>query len=106
MAFSTSSSTCFKYSIYIFCFSIQKALTEELIKGRLNAILDVTTPEPLENNSILWDLENVFLTPHIAGSMGNEVNKMSEFMIEEVKRFNNKQVLEGEIFIDDYDLLA
>ena len=84
----------------------QKALTEELIKGRLNAILDVTTPEPLEYNSILWDLENVFLTPHIAGSMGNEVNKMSEFMIEEVNRFNNKQVLEGEIFIDDYDLLA
>ena len=74
-----------------FCFSIQKALTEELIKGRLNAILDVTTPEPLEYNSILWDLEIVFLTPHIAGSMGNEVNKMSEFMIEEVNRFNNKQ---------------
>ena len=31
------------------------------------AALDVTTEEPLPAKSPLWDMENVFITPHIAG---------------------------------------
>ena len=47
------------------------------------ALLDVTLPEPPEADSPLWTLPNVFLTPHIAGSLKNETARMSEFMLDE-----------------------
>ncbi|KAK5172219.1 uncharacterized protein LTR77_003857 [Saxophila tyrrhenica] len=47
----------------------QPALIEALKDGTLEgAALDVTDPEPLPEDSELWDLENVVLTPHISGS--------------------------------------
>ncbi|MGW7298797.1 hydroxyacid dehydrogenase [Streptomyces sp. NPDC054829] len=64
----------------------QNALTEELIRGRLQAVLDVTTPEPLPPTSPLYDLPNVFLTPHIAGSLGNELNRLGQTVTEELER--------------------
>ena len=45
------------------------------------ALLDVTDPdEPPHAGSELYTMPNVFLTPHIAGSMGNEIHRMAEFM--------------------------
>jgi len=32
-------------------------------------------------------LPNCYLTPHIAGSMGNEVVRMAEYMLEEMKLY-------------------
>jgi phosphoglycerate dehydrogenase-like enzyme len=52
------------------------------------AVLDVTFPEPPEKDSPLYTLPNVFLTPHIAGSIGNEVHRMAEFMFEEFEAFD------------------
>lgn len=49
------------------------------------ALLDVTLPEPPEADSPLWTLPNVFLTPHIAGSLKNETARMSEFMLAEFR---------------------
>ena len=47
----------------------QPALIEALKDGTLGgAALDVTDPEPLPEDSDLWRLENVVLTPHISGS--------------------------------------
>ncbi len=43
----------------------EKALINELKKGRLmGAALDVFEEEPLQKNSPLWDIENVFISPH------------------------------------------
>ncbi len=53
----------------------------------LTAILDVTYPEPPETGSDLYTLENCILTPHIAGSSGNEVRRMGQYMQEEYQRF-------------------
>ena len=47
------------------------------------AVLDVTWPEPPEADSPLYKLPNVFLTPHMAGSLGAEVRRMGEYMLEE-----------------------
>ena len=47
------------------------------------ALLDVTYPEPPENGSELYTLPNVFLSPHIAGSLGSEVQRMGEYMCDE-----------------------
>lgn len=53
-----------------------------------SAVLDVTFPEPPEKDSPLYTLNNVFLTPHIAGSLGNEVHRMAEYMAEEAEAFD------------------
>ncbi|MEV6293283.1 hydroxyacid dehydrogenase [Streptomyces sp. NPDC051896] len=63
-----------------------EALTEELVSGRLRAVLDVTEPEPLPADSPLYRLPNVFLTPHIAGSLGNELQRLGTTVVEEVER--------------------
>jgi phosphoglycerate dehydrogenase-like enzyme len=62
------------------------ALTAEASSGRLTAVLDVTDPEPLPAESPLFDLPNVFLTPHVAGSHGNEVERMGRSAVDEVER--------------------
>lgn len=51
----------------------------------LTAILDVTWPEPPEAGHPFYSLPNCWLTPHIAGSSGDEVHRMAEYMIEEFK---------------------
>lgn len=63
------------------------ALEAELIKGRLRAMLDVTDPEPLPPGHVLYGLPNVFLTPHLAGSAGNELGRMGAAALDEVERF-------------------
>jgi phosphoglycerate dehydrogenase-like enzyme len=62
------------------------ALTDELLSGRLSAILDVTEPEPLPAGSPLYGLPNVFLTPHIAGSLGNELERLGLIVVDELQR--------------------
>ncbi|MFJ8028131.1 hydroxyacid dehydrogenase [Streptomyces sp. NPDC096311] len=62
------------------------ALTDELLSGRLSAVLDVTEPEPLPAGSPLYGLPNVFLTPHIAGSLGNELARLGGIVVEELER--------------------
>lgn len=63
------------------------ALEKELVSGRINAILDVTDPEPLPPESPLYDLPNVFLTPHIAGSMGTELRRMGDAVAADIARY-------------------
>ncbi|MFF7642638.1 NAD(P)-dependent oxidoreductase [Streptomyces canus] len=62
------------------------ALADELVSGRLRAVLDVTEPEPLPAGSPLYRLPNVFLTPHIAGSLGNELERLGRIVVEELER--------------------
>lgn len=64
----------------------QEALTDELVSGRLRAVLDVTEPEPLPAGSPLYELPNVFLTPHIAGSLGNELERLGAIVVAELER--------------------
>lgn len=52
------------------------------------AVLDVTYPEPPEKESELYTMPNVFLTPHMAGSIGNEIQRMGEYMYEEFAAFS------------------
>jgi len=65
----------------------QQALEAELVHGRLYAVLDTTDPDVLTPDSPLFDLESVFLTPHIAGSLGREAERLTDCVVEEVERF-------------------
>ncbi len=47
------------------------------------AILDVTFPEPPKPDSRLLNCPNIFITPHVAGSMCNELARMGLFMQQE-----------------------
>lgn len=60
------------------------ALRTELASGRLAAVLDVH--DDLADDDPIWDLPNVSITPHLAGSQGNELRRMGEFALEEVRR--------------------
>lgn len=79
------------------------ALTDELVSGRLSAILDVTEPEPLPANSPLFGLPNVFLTPHIAG---NEVERLGHAVIGELERLVDGVPLAHQVLRADLDRVA
>jgi phosphoglycerate dehydrogenase-like enzyme len=53
----------------------------------LMALLDVTDPEPPAPGAPLYTLPNVFLTPHIAGSLAGECARMGELAVGECRRF-------------------
>ncbi len=71
-----------------------QALTE---RPDLVAVLDVTDPEPPAADSPLWEMANVVLAPHIAGSMGSECARMGWTMVAEVKRYLAGEPFEHEI---------
>jgi phosphoglycerate dehydrogenase-like enzyme len=82
------------------------ALVAELAGGRISAILDVTDPEPLPADSPLFDLPNVFLTPHIAGSHGNELDRLGRTVVAELERLITGVPLAHQILPGDLDRAA
>ncbi|MFJ1656213.1 hydroxyacid dehydrogenase [Streptomyces sp. NPDC088337] len=65
----------------------QAALTEAVLAGRIRAVLDVTEPEVLPADHPLWDCEHALLTPHLAGSEGNEWRRLAELALAETARW-------------------
>jgi phosphoglycerate dehydrogenase-like enzyme len=53
----------------------------------VQAVIDVTDPMPPAKDSPFYTLPNVFLTPHIAGSLGPECRRMGWTMVEEYGRY-------------------
>lgn len=76
----------------------QQEMGDALLKRKdLVAILDVTDPEPPEPGSILFSVPNIVMTPHIAGSLGHECNRMGHYIVNELKRYLDGAPLEREI---------
>ncbi|MEV0290965.1 hydroxyacid dehydrogenase [Kribbella sp. NPDC050820] len=73
------------------------ALERECVAGRIDAVLDVTDPEPLPPDSPLLDLPNVFVTPHVAGAVGNEIARLGELAVSELERLTAGQPLQHAI---------
>lgn len=72
----------------------EKALIENLKSGKIKkAALDVFETEPLPEDSPLWDMENVIISPH--NSWGSEMISRRRFEIayENMKRYINNEEL-------------
>lgn len=59
------------------------ALRKEQLRG---AALDVTDPEPLPEDSPLWDLPNVTITPHISGLTASYTERSFMILDENIER--------------------
>ena len=77
----------------------QEALVEHLRTGRVGfAALDVTDPEPLPEDSPLWDLPNVLISPHTAALSDREDDLIADLFARNVTRY-----LDGEPLINPVD---
>jgi len=60
----------------------EAALVDALTEGRLRgAGLDVTATEPLPDDSPLWDLPNVIITPHMGWSSDRLAGRLAEIVV-------------------------
>lgn len=84
---------------------VTKDLCEVLQEGHLKgAVLDVLDEEPLEENSPLWDMRNVILTPHIAGpSIGNAYTESAIWALcmDNLERYLNGQRLKHIVDLEE-----
>lgn len=84
----------------------QDALVEETRSGRLDAVLDVTEPDALPPDSPLYDIPNVFLTPHVAGALGGETQRLAELVLDEIARFRRGEALHHAVAAGDLGRIA
>lgn len=64
------------------------ALADMLARGELRcAALDVFPQEPLPSRSPLRSLDNVIMTPHVAGASTRTASDAAQIMAEEVRRY-------------------
>ncbi|MFO7611155.1 MAG: hydroxyacid dehydrogenase [Clostridia bacterium] len=85
----------------------EAAMIEVLLERQdLTAVLDVTHPEPPGAGSKLYSLENVFLTPHIAGSVDDECRRMGKYTVDELERYINGEKLKYRITKDQFQNMA
>ena len=59
----------------------------------LQAVLDTVAQEPPSADSPLYTLDNVVLTPHLAGSRDQECRRMGRLMVDELTRYVTGQPL-------------
>lgn len=72
----------------------------------LTALLDVTDPEPVPDESPFFALPNVILTPHIAGSAGLEVRRMAEYMESECSAYLAGDAAGNEVTVEMLKTMA
>ena len=63
----------------------------------VTVLLDVTSPEPPDADSALWTLPNVWISPHVGGSVGDEVVRMADCVIEEFVAWESGRPLQYQV---------
>ncbi len=56
-------------------------------RSDIQAVIDVTWPEPPVDESPLFTLPNVVVTPHVSGPVGPEIRRQGKYMVSELKRY-------------------
>ncbi len=68
------------------------------------ALLDVTFPEPPEEGSPLYTMENVFLSPHIAGAVNVEVERLAQCVYDAYIKFSKGLTAENDILLSQCEV--
>ncbi|WP_284986751.1 hydroxyacid dehydrogenase [Arthrobacter sp. fls2-241-R2A-172] len=84
----------------------QDALLARVQQGDLYAILDVTTPWVLPSDSPFYTHPNVLLTPHVAGSLGSELERMAASAVDEALRLARGEPLRFRVRREDLAFMA
>jgi len=72
----------------------EAAMVEALRSGHLRAAgLDVFEEEPLPEDSPLWDMDNVLLTPHYSGLTPHYNERVFEIFLDNLERFQKGEPL-------------
>lgn len=70
----------------------EDALIKALSGGKLyGAVLDVFECEPLKENSVFWEMENVILTPHNSFVSNGNSNRMLQLVYSNLRQFKWKE---------------
>lgn len=75
----------------------ETALVAELLRGRIQALLDVTAEEPPPASHPFRTLHNVVLLPHIAGAVSNGCHRLGRSAVRQLQQFFDGQPMDGEI---------
>ena len=77
----------------------EPALVERLADGRIRgAALDVFAKEPLPQESPLWEMPNVIVSPHSASTVAQENDRLVDLFIENLHRY-----LDGRALVNQFD---
>jgi len=69
-------------------------LIEALKKGWIaGAALDTFSMEPLPEDSPLWNMKNVIITPHVAGLTPRYMERLTDLFCDNLRRFMNDEPL-------------
>ena len=75
----------------------EEDLLAKLEEGSITVFLDVTYPEPPREGHPFYTLPNCILTPHVSGSMENEVLRMGDYCLREIENWIARRPLENQI---------
>jgi phosphoglycerate dehydrogenase-like enzyme len=84
----------------------QNALYQEARTGRIMVCLDVTDPEPIEQDNPLRTLRNVYFTPHVSGAGAYGYFKIGELTLRALEDFFAGRPVRGAVDLSRYDTLA
>ncbi|MFB6251486.1 MAG: D-2-hydroxyacid dehydrogenase [Halobellus sp.] len=74
--------------------ALVRALDDERLAG---AALDVFETEPLPDDSPLWEMEHVIVTPHAAGATDEYAERVAALVRENVKRMQHGESLANQV---------
>ncbi|MGQ3327622.1 NAD(P)-dependent oxidoreductase [Halorubrum sp. FL23] len=80
--------------------ALVSALQTEGIRG---AALDVTDPEPLPSDHVLWELENCLITPHTGGHTPKHWDRLADIVADNVAALDAGEELENAVVTPDAD---
>lgn len=71
------------------------------------ALIDVTDPgEPLSEADDVWGIPNIFISPHSAGSISQEIFRMGDYMINTYEDYKSGNPVSYEVTIKMLDTMA
>jgi phosphoglycerate dehydrogenase-like enzyme len=79
----------------------EEAMIEALGSGKIGfAILDVFQTEPLPEDSPLWDMPNVFVSPHSASTVATENGKITDIFCHNLRCYLDGRISDMKNILD------